>query len=143
MRSSPLLLLVCVLLGFGGLAVPLSRLTTARPAPAREESHVAAAAAVPTHLRVRFAHQPERVSLRQDGRLLAEFNRPSENPAEAGIALAIDDSQVELGFEAVWPSGTPATALTIEIEPDGIDPREMTVWTDTATATGVASFAWR
>lgn len=147
MRPSPLFLLVLVTVGLGLIAVPLVRLTGAsaasRPGPAAAPDPTATAPRIPTWLRLRFTHPPERVSLRQDGRELAEVAMPTDNPIVASLTLSLPPEGIELLVEATWPAGTPTTALGVELEPDGYDSRATTLWTDTATVSEIVSFQWK
>ena len=149
MRSSPLLLLAIVIAGFALAAVPLARLTAARPetqhthdetAPSRDTAP--GNAATETLLRVRFAHRPESLRLGHAGKTLAVFEQPTSSPVEASISLPLTDETCELFVEAAWAEGTPETALTVELEPSGHESRSATVWTDAGSVSEMMFFTW-
>jgi hypothetical protein len=141
MRSSPLLLLSLVVLCFGALAVPLTWLTQARPATLPVVASEPAGDRVNTLIRLRFAHPPVKVSVKEADRVIATLDRPADNPIEITDTLALANG-VELTIESSWPAGTRWTAVTIEIEPDGIEARSATRWTDSASLREVVSFSW-
>jgi hypothetical protein len=142
MRSSPLLLLLLVVLGFGALAVPLAWLTQAEPETPAAASPQPAGDQVNTLVRFRFAHPPLEVSLKQGTRVVTTLARPVENPVELTAPLALANDGVELVMESSWPPGTPWTALTVELEPDGLEARSITRWTDSAALAEVIAFSW-
>jgi len=156
MRPSPLVLLALVALGFAVIAVPLARLTGAegavRRSPAGPEaadgvSGTGAAGGVETLVRIRFAHPPLAVKISQDARTLAVFGAPSDPTtgqmeARSTLALAADEA-ADLLVEAAWPEGTPATALGVEVEPDGHETRRATVWTDGPALVELLNFSWK
>jgi hypothetical protein len=45
--------------------------------------------------------------------------------------------------EATWPENTPATALGVEVEPDGRETRRATVWAEGAAVTELLTFSWK
>ena len=141
MRSSPLLLLSLVVLGFGALAGPLAWLTQATPAAPQAIAAEPASHRVNTLVRLRFAHPPVKVSVKEADRVIATFDTPADNPIEITDTLALENG-MELTIESAWPAGTPWTAVTIEIEPDGFEARSATRWTDSARLTEVVSFSW-
>src|SRR5258705_13066514 len=96
MRSPPLLLLLLVVLGFAALAVPLTRLTQARPAVAAARSPRMPVVLVNTVIRFRFAHQPVQVSLKQGNRVIAAVTKPTENPSEFSGSLDLPADSAEL-----------------------------------------------
>jgi hypothetical protein len=141
MRSSPLLLLSLVVLGFGALAVPLAWLTQARPATPPALAPEPTGNRVNTLVRLRFSHPPVKVSVKEADRVIATLDTPADNPIEITDTLALEHG-MELTIESAWPAGTRWTAVTIEIEPDGIEARSATRWTDSARLTEVVSFFW-
>jgi hypothetical protein len=142
MRGWPPLQLVLVIAGLALVAVPLTHLTTARVAPPPPPVTSASdGSAIPAFVRVRFAHLPDRVALSaadqqwlddQSPALFIEQRRP----------VVIDDGNLELSVQVEWPEGTPATPVTIEIEPDGLEARSQTRWGD-QQIDEMLSFAWK
>ncbi|HYF36826.1 MAG TPA: hypothetical protein VD994_16135, partial [Prosthecobacter sp.] len=98
--------------------------------------------AVPALLRLRYAHKPLSVSLKQDGKELLKEADLSATPIEvkAGIGLSHDGNEMEL--TATWPPGTPETALTLEIEPDGFEARTETRWAPASELNEILTFKW-
>lgn len=132
------------MLAFGALAVPLSQLTFAKnrvaaPAkPQKAESH-----RVSTLIRLRYAHKPSRVSLRIDGRELLPAPALESSPIEATAEVDVPHEGIEFVLSAEWPGGTRDTAVTLELEPDGLDTRTQTCWSDGNRMTEVVAFQWK
>lgn len=106
--------------------------------PEGEHKHVE----VSTLARIRFAHQPLTVSLMQDGQELANKLDLSASPVEfkAGIEVAHEGNEFILS--ATWPEGTPDTALTVELEPEGFETRTETRWSSAGELNEVLTFTW-
>jgi hypothetical protein len=49
----------------------------------------------------------------------------------------------ELWVSASWPSGTPDTALTVELEPDGLEQKSETRWSEAGELSEVLTFHWK
>jgi hypothetical protein len=146
MRGSPPLHLVLFVVGFALLAVPLAQLTFARPARPAEAREEAPSADTPTVIRLRFAHVPSSVSLKLDGaELLGKSSGPLSNRLrmETRGNLHIPSDGIELGIAAKWPQGTPDTAVTLELEPDGLDAQSQTRWSSGASLNEVLSYQWK
>ena len=155
MRSSPLLLLAVVALGFALIAVPLARLTWANDRAAGTSAAAAEPAAptggatesVPALLVVRYAHAPLRVVVRVGEEVAATFGPPGPEAGgqmEQSIRLAVpSDGFLDVLVEAQWPDGTPPTALGLELEPDGLETRRATLWSDVPTVSEVLGFSWK
>ncbi len=147
MRGSPPLHLFICLLGFALLALPLARLTFARPdIVAMKDANQSApvtSTSTPTLIRIRFAHAPETLSLKLGVKELAPSpisHLPS--PLEIRAAVPIPADGIELILNATWPQGTPDTAITVELEPDDKDARTQTCWSRGAQMSEVLSFSW-
>lgn len=155
MRSSPLMLLALVAIGFALIAVPLARLTGAEGArhgdtmasALPETTSGAHAHEVASVVRIRFAHAPLAVTLTQEGRPPAVFGPPADpatGQSELAATLIIsEETPLDLLVEATWPDGTPPTALGFEVEPDGHDTRRATVWAEGAAVTELLTFSWK
>lgn len=106
-----------------------------------EEEHVHIK--VPAHIRVHFAHPPKSASLEQeDTELIPSDIDWTESPVEFEAKIEVSHEGNEMFLAAEWPEGTPDTALTVEIEPDGLDTRSQTVWTDESELDEVILFEW-
>lgn len=154
MRPSPLVLLALVAIGFALIALPLTRLTgaadaawTPRAEPAGGGStDPSTMGAVESLIRLRFAHAPISVKIQQNGVELAALGAPTD-PSSGQIEIRQSltlgaGPSLDLLVEATWPDGTPATALGVEVEPDGQETRRTTVWTDTPTLSELVTFSW-
>ena len=134
------------MLAFGALAVPLVNLTTSSagvaPIAAAPKTTVAVEP-VAAYLRLRFAHVPKTLSLKLDGRELCENISLTSSPVQIRANFPIPPEGIELILAAEWPGGTPDTAVTLEIEPDGLDTRTETSWSLGASMTEVISFQWK
>ncbi len=98
---------------------------------------------VPTLVRLRFAHRPLTVSLKQGDEELAAKADLASSPVEFTADLALEKGTGhELMLGATWPEGTPDTALTVELEPDGLETRSETRWASGADLNEVLTFTW-
>jgi hypothetical protein len=172
MRSSPLLMLALVGGGLALIAVPLVRLTGAEGAwrggmvgrgAGEVQGGDGEASGLPVLVRLRFAHEPLRVLVTQDGRevILVEapgraaggevekrgvLMGPTGEPGEVekrGVLMGPTGEPVELVVEASWPEGTGLTALGVELEPDGLENRRETVWAEGGSASELLTFSWK
>ena len=146
MRGSPPLHLILFALGFALLAVPLSRLTFARPIVVRDTSAlVTDVLTVPTIVRIRVAHVPEALSLKLNGHELVAGGgtRPTAAALELRENIAIPADGLEFLLSAKWPSGTPDTAVSVELEPDGLDAQTQTRWSTGAQIEDVITYRWK
>lgn len=145
MRPSPLILLALVCAGLGLAAVPLARLTRAESVvPMPVEATATTASTVPARVRLRFAHAPQSVKVSCGEQVLVETSAGSEPELvrEEDVTLAVPPEGVELLLEVQWPEGTPQTAVGVEIEPDGLDTRADTRWTDTGELAEIIPLIW-
>ncbi len=124
------------------LAFPLARLTGNGAVTAREATPAAEVQEVPVWIRLRFAHAPRQVSLIQDERDLLAGADLSASPVEVETRLRLGADGEELRLEAAWPEGTPDTALSVEIEPEGHETRELTRWSDGPELNDLLLFQW-
>ncbi len=147
MRGSPLLQCLIGAVAFALFAMPLARLTVARPAMPRTEAATARAAESATvrhtFIRIRFAHPPAAISLRHDGRELIPTSASGlVSPFETGPSLPVSMEGIDIALTARWPVNTPDTAVTVELEPDGLDARRETRWAAGAALDETLSFKW-
>jgi hypothetical protein len=142
MRGYPPIHLLILMLAFGALAVPLVSLTSARKAVAASKVEQASSLHA-THLRLRVAHTPKVISLKTGERDLLGDIALNGSIIETKAEIAIPSDGIEFILSAEWPEGTPDTALTLEIEPDGLDTKSETRWSLGNTLTEVISFQWK
>jgi hypothetical protein len=157
MRGFPPLQIFILGLLFAVLAVPLVQLTgKASPAlgadkpqdssvvkggtehPEGEHKHIQ----VPALIRLRYAHRPESISLKSEGEELLTNLDLSSPLIEIKTDIEISHQGNEFSLEAQWPGGTPDTALTLEIEPDGFDMRSETRWSSEAALHEILTLIW-
>ena len=143
MRGYPPIHLLFLMLAFGAMAVPLVNLTTARAVSATAPRVEKAAGLHATHLKLRFAHAPKSISLKMGEKEFFKQPALKASPIETQADLAIPTDGIEFILSAEWPDGTPDTALTLEIEPDGLDTKTETRWSIGTTLTEVISFQWK
>ncbi len=141
MRGFPPIQIFLLCLAFVALAVPLSHLTGTSPQkqpvlPAAAKAEVSSGA----RLRVRYAHRPATLSVKiADKELVTGI---PASPLEIQTTLLEADEGVDVFLAATWPEGTPDTALTLELEPDGLEARSETRWSSDAALDEVVTFAW-
>jgi len=141
MRGSPPLHLSLFLLGFAMLALPLVKLTSATPSSASKSEAKPVAEEASALMRLRFAHKPLHVRLAHEQKLL--FEGPTDVLHELFQSLPVPEEGVELALTVQWPEGTPDTAVTLELEPDGLDTQSQTRWSSGLTLDEVIPFVWR
>jgi hypothetical protein len=141
-RGSPPIQLFLLALAFALLAFPLARLTGNGAVTARRAEPAAVVLETPVWIRLRFAHPPRQVSLLQEERNLLAGADLSSSPIEVETRLRLGADGEELRLEAAWPEGTPDTAISVEIEPEGRETREVTRWSDGPELNDLLLFQW-
>lgn len=142
MRGSPPIQLFLLALAFALLAFPLAHLTGDAAASAPVSAAMPATPELPALIRLRFAHPPRSVSLTQEGRELLTGADLATSPVELEARLRLGSDGEELRLEAAWPDGTPDTAITVEIEPEGHEAREQTRWSEGPELNELLLFQW-
>jgi hypothetical protein len=147
MRGFPPLQIFLLALAFGLLAIPLVQLTgSSANVPSLgstvSEPSAAKAETVPTLIRLRYAHKPTSISLKQAGRELLGAVNLLESPSETQVQMLISKAGDDLELTASWAEGTPETALTLEIEPDGHELRSQTCWSNGTAVNEILTFIW-
>jgi hypothetical protein len=149
MRGSPPIHLLLFSLAFLLLAIPLSRLTFGRKetfTPATIEAPSESPEAVNALLRLRFSHPPQTLVVRPlspGEAAILHLNANASSPVEQNVPLLLDDHTLELSIEATWPDHTPDAAITLELEPDGLDQQSRTVWSSGRSISEILTFQWR
>lgn len=160
MRGFPPIQIFLLGLLFGLLAVPLAHLTGQEghavqdaplaqagdaqvvkggaEHPGGEHRHVE----VPAVIRVRYAHRPLTISLKSGGHELLTGPDLAASPVEVAAEIEVSHDGNELSLEARWPQGTPDTALTVEVEPEGFETRSVTRWSDGPALMEILTFTW-
>jgi hypothetical protein len=156
MRGSPMLHLLLLITAFVLLSVPLRHLTGA----VKSESGQAVAGAsgvvegmeehpegehvhrVPVRIRVRYAHAPEMMRLEAGERDLLKGVGLGTSPVECEAEMEIGHEGNEFVLEVKWPEGVGATAVTVELEPEGLDMRSETRWSEGGAISDVLTFVW-
>jgi hypothetical protein len=146
MRGFPPIQIFLLCLAFIVLAVPMSYLTgntsnakvvkipLVNGAPEGAESMVEL-------LRLRFAHKPSTLSLKISDKEL--ITSADASPLELHAVLPSTKDGVDVFLSATWPENTPDTALTLEIEPDGLEARSETRWSSAGSLDEVITFSWK
>ena len=140
MRGSPPIQLFLLVLAFGLAGVVLARLTgnEVKEGP----KAVKKAEKSKMTLRLSWAGKLEKLSLKHEERELASKVDLSGDEAEIGIEAEVAKTGVELFLDAKWADGTPKTALSVELEPDGQEARSQTRWTTEAAVNDLLVFTW-
>jgi hypothetical protein len=141
MRGFPPIQLFLLCLAFVALAVPLSHLTGNTSHAKVVQPAVKEAQSVKALLRLRFAHKPSTLSLKlADKELIASADA---SPLEREAVLPATQDGVDVFLSATWPENTPDTALTLELEPDGLEARSETRWSAAGSLDEVITFSWK
>jgi hypothetical protein len=156
MRGSPMLHLLLLITAFLLLSVPLRHLTGAvrvgggtgegvkagvvdgmEEHPEGEHVH-----RVPVRVRVRFVGVPETMRLQVGERDLLKGMGFGTSPVECEAEMEIGHEGNEMVLEAKWPEGAGEAAVTVELEPEGLDGRSETRWSEGGTISDVLTFVW-
>lgn len=142
MRGSPPIQIFLLGLMFVVLAVPLSHLTgTTTVAKAAPAAKVVVETSGKALVRVKYAHRPVTLSVRMGEKEVIGSVEGSPMEVEAALPPAKDG--VDVFVKATWPEGTPDTAVTVELEPDGLATRSETRWSAAASLDEVITFEWK
>jgi hypothetical protein len=141
MRGFPPIQIFLLCLAFIVLAVPLSHLTGNTSNAKIVKVAVKEAQSVKALLRLRFAHKPATLSLKiADKELITSADA---SPLELHAVLPSTKDGEDVFLSATWPENTPDTALTLEIEPDGLEARSETRWSSAGSLDEVITFSWK
>jgi len=143
MRGAPPLHLVILAVAFVLFAIPLAQLTFARNKTVmiEREAPMSVSTGTKTLLRIRFAHVPKSLSLKMGDRELI----PSASlisPLDVRVEMVIPSEGMDLMLDVTWPEGTPETAVTIDLEPDGLDTKSQTRWSTGGQLREILSYIW-
>ncbi len=141
MRGFPPIQLFLLCLAFIVLAVPLSHLTGNTSNAKVIQPAVKEAPSVKALLRLRFAHKPATLSLKIADKEL--ITTTDASPLEVDAVLASTQDGVDVFLSATWPDNTPETAVTLELEPDGLEARSETRWSSAGSLDEVITFSWK
>lgn len=98
---------------------------------------------VATWVRIRFAHAPQTLSLKQgDKEVLKQPLDLKQSPLEVKAELEVSHDGNEFILAATWPEGTPETAVTVELEPESFETRSETRWSSGTQMEEVLTFTW-
>ena len=142
MRGFPPIQIFLLCLAFVLLAVPLSHLTgtitpEARQVPKQvEETH-----GVKSLVRLRYAHKPTKLSVKIADK--EQISGIEDTPLEWQTTLTSPQDGVDVFIQATWPEGTPDTALTLEVEPEGLASRSETRWSSAGSLDEVITLEWK
>ena len=142
MTGSPPLHLALLLVVFMSLAVPLVQLTSAPSTKRAIAVEVKEPEVVRGLMRVRWAHSPTRLAIRSGDEVISE-SKPEGSMMEKEFELKIPAEGIEFALSAEWPEATPDTAITLELEPDGLDARSETKWSIGNQLDEVVTFVWK
>ena len=141
MRGFPPIQIFLLCLAFIVLAVPLSHLTGNTSNAKVIKVAAKDASSVKALLRLRFAHKPATLSLKiADKELITTLDA---TPIEVDTVLPATQEGVDIFLSATWPENTPDTALTLELEPDGLEARSETRWSSAGSLDEVITFSWK
>ena len=145
MRGSPPLQLALLTLGFVLLTVPLARLTSVPVHHAGQNPNLPAATSVPVTLRFRTRDAPASASLKLAGKEILPPNLQHgawPSTVELNAQFPIPKEGVEFFLTLTWPPGVPDTAITLEVEPEGLDAQSQTRWSSGGQVSEALPFHW-
>lgn len=143
MRGFPPIQIFLLCLAFVVLAIPLIQLTGSSRAeqPVIKPVVKASPAHAGVWLRLRYAHAPATLSVKVGSQEL--IHEVKASPIEVKAMLPDVRKGLDVFLSAEWPPGTPDTAITLELEPDGLDSRAETRWSSGGSLDEVLTFAWK
>lgn len=141
MRGSIVRELILLILFFGVLLVPMTRLTGSRVPAAGVEEADPVVKGHPAWIRLRFAHLPERFRILVGETLLWQASAVEDVRLDRDIVLPLHQSLVELSVQVHWPPGTPETVCELILEPDGLAERRQSAWGE-STLDEIMAFSW-
>ena len=109
---------------------------------AEHSAPTAQTADVPTVITVRCAHRPEALSISCGGSLLWHAESRGMHDV-AGCRLPLNNGSVTLTVSARWPENTPATPVTLDLEPEGKTTVSATRWSFGPSLNDSYSFSWK
>jgi len=145
MSGFPPIQIFLLCLAFAIVAIPLGHLTGLPDLHATMpaiKSTQKSKEIVSSIIRLRYAHRPLSVSLKTGSQELLDAVDLSASPSEVRMPLKISPKGYEAVLTATWPAGTPDSALSIDIEPDGLELRSETRWSSAAQLNEVVTFKW-
>ncbi|MEZ5326945.1 MAG: hypothetical protein R3F19_17995 [Verrucomicrobiales bacterium] len=141
MRGSPILRTSAAFVGVMLLAALLFRITDAGTTEyARIE--IAESDKIPTLIRIRSSHAPAKLTLMLESREVARVHQAAGNEWEIESRLEIPPGGVELLLEASWPENDSSAAVMVELEPDALDVKSQTAWSDAGELRAYLTFRW-
>ena len=141
MRGFPPIQIFLLCLAFIVLAVPLNHLTGNTSNAKVVKVAAKDTQSVKALLRLRFAHKPATLSLKLADKEL--ITSADASPLEVDAVLPSTKEGVDVFLSATWAENTPDTALTLEIEPDGLEARSETRWSSAGSLDEVITFSWK
>lgn len=127
MHGNPFRELLLVLVLMAALAPMILRLTTRPRAVAPTAAVEQQTDLVSTGVRLEFAHAPLAAGL---GSLMEIEVQEGQTEYEASVPIDLSERILESAFFARWPEDTPRTAVTISLEPEGLEERTVTFWSE-------------
>ena len=134
MRDSPLLQTLIVAACPGLLPVPLTRLTTPKPALSGSPEDVGSEPAahreekLPCTITLQFAHPPISASLKCEDIVLWTGGDGAETRFDIRADVPFFDHAAEMAIEVQWPDDTPRSVAEIELAPDMHASAKQTAW---------------
>ena len=145
MRGFPPVQIFLLCLAFAVLAIPLTHLTgrtraqeLARPRPELRAKNQGGTQA---RLRLRYAHVPTSISVKIGEQVV--IAKVEAAPVEATALLNEPRDGVDVFVVVEWPEGTPDTAVTLEVEPDGLETQSQTLWSSSGKLDEVVTYKWK
>ncbi|MDA0812956.1 MAG: hypothetical protein O3C21_11295 [Verrucomicrobia bacterium] len=143
MKGSPVFRTLAAVVGLVSIGIVLFRITQANDRTSTVSAERAVTAtAVPALIRIRTSHPPQSLTLRQESRIIAEFKNSQDQEWEIESSLTDPADGVELLLEANWEDGPDHVAVTVELEPDALEAKSHTEWSDSDELSVFLDFRW-
>ena len=143
MKGSPILRTLIAVIGLVLVGALLFRMTHAEaPASASEDVAGGHPEATAMRIRIRASHPPQSLTLRHQSEVIADFKNPQEQEWEIETLIEISPGGVELLLKASWPDIVDHAAVTVELEPDALEGKSQTGWSDAGEMEAYLTFQW-
>ena len=143
MKGSPVFRTLAAIVGLALVGMLLFRMTDASPAISTVSAEMLQpSAAVATLIRIRTSHPLQHLTLRQETQIIADIKNPQDQEWEIESSLANPADGAELVLEARWEDGLDHAAVTVELEPDALEAKSQTGWSDAGTLKAFLHFRW-
>ena len=143
MRGFPLLNGAFIVMALGLVLLPLLRLTSSDAGSTKPSAPtMPQPSGIATGISVRYAHAPTSLTLSHLGKTLWQTTSVAEIDAGREVPLILGSEGIDLLLAVIWTEGTPATAIGITLQPEGLAEQSQVLWGE-GSVEDVLTFVWK